>query len=113
MNKMQAIKIAKLTLNIGAGRDEKVLKKAVKLLENITGIPPVQTTTKKRLAAWAEKQEIPFSVAPLTGGVAEIRFDWNVQSLPWLILTDKQHVVRAEGFGISELAQKIQDVKGM
>ncbi len=59
MNKMQAIKIAKLTLNIGAGRDEKVLKKAVKLLENITGIPPVQTITKKRLAAWGLRPGLP------------------------------------------------------
>ena len=59
MNTMKEIKIEKLTLNIGAGRDEKVLKKAVKLLKNITGIDPVQTTTKKRLAAWGLRPGLP------------------------------------------------------
>jgi large subunit ribosomal protein L5 len=59
MNVMKEIKIEKLTLNIGAGRDEKVLKKAVKLLKNITGIDPVQTTTKKRLAAWGLRPGLP------------------------------------------------------
>jgi large subunit ribosomal protein L5 len=59
MNAMKEIKIEKLTLNIGAGRDEKVLKKAVKLLKNITGIDPVQTTTKKRLAAWGLRPGLP------------------------------------------------------
>lgn len=59
MNVMKEIKIEKLTLNIGAGRDEKVLKKAVKLLKNITGVDPVQTTTKKRLAAWGLRPGLP------------------------------------------------------
>jgi len=30
------------------------------------------------------------------------------KSLPWLILTDKEHVVRAEGFSVSELGDKIK-----
>ncbi len=59
MNSMKEIKIEKLTLNIGAGRDEKVLKKAVKLLKNITGLDPVQTVTNKRLAAWGLRPGLP------------------------------------------------------
>jgi len=59
MNAMKEIKIEKLTLNIGAGRDEKVLKKALKLLKNITGVEPVQTITKKRLAAWGLRPGLP------------------------------------------------------
>lgn len=59
MNVMKEIKIEKLTLNIGAGRDEKVLQKAVKLLKNITGIAPVQTITTKRLAAWGLRPGLP------------------------------------------------------
>ncbi len=59
MNAMKEIKIEKLTLNIGAGRDEKVLQKAVKLLKNITGIDPVQTITNKRLAAWGLRPGLP------------------------------------------------------
>ena len=32
---------------------------------------------------------------------------WGAHALPWLILTDKKHIVQAEGFGISELDEKI------
>ena len=59
MNAMRAIRIEKLTLNIGAGRDEQVLKKAVKLLKNITGIDPIQTITNKRLATWGLRPGLP------------------------------------------------------
>lgn len=31
-----------------------------------------------------------------------------MKSLPWLILTDKQHIVASEGFNISELGEKSQ-----
>jgi len=34
----------------------------------------------------------------------------GIQSLPWLILTDRQHIVRAEGFGLDDLSQKITDI---
>ena len=37
---------------------------------------------------------------------------WGVYSLPWLILTDKRHVVAAEGFGLSELDTKIEQIDG-
>ena len=32
--------------------------------------------------------------------------NWGVQSLPWLILTDKNHIVTAEGFSIDDLNEK-------
>lgn len=56
---MRKIKIEKLTLNIGAGKDSAVLKKAVKLLKHITGVTPVQTITQKRLAAWGLRPGLP------------------------------------------------------
>ena len=59
MNAMKEIKVEKLTLNIGAGRDEKVLKRATKLLKHITGVNPVQTVTTKRLAAWGLRPGLP------------------------------------------------------
>ena len=48
MNPMKSIKIEKLTLNIGAGKDQNKLEKAKILLKHITGIEPVKTTTQKR-----------------------------------------------------------------
>jgi hypothetical protein len=46
------------------------------------------------------------------GDEEETRFAWGVRSLPWLILTDKEHVVRVEGFGLSELNGKLEDIAG-
>jgi len=36
---------------------------------------------------------------------------WAVSGLPWLILTDKDHVVRADGFALSELDLKIMEIE--
>lgn len=49
---MREIKIAQVSLNIGAGKDEDKLKKGLKLLKKISGQTPVQTITKKRIPTW-------------------------------------------------------------
>lgn len=59
MNPMRQIRIEKLTLNIGAGKDQAVLNKGIKLLEYITGVPPIKTVTQKRLAAWGLRPGLP------------------------------------------------------
>ncbi|MCP4261691.1 MAG: hypothetical protein GY774_29940 [Planctomycetes bacterium] len=41
------------------------------------------------------------------GDEDKIRITWSVQSLPWLILTYKEHIVWAEGFSINELNETI------
>lgn len=56
---MKNIKIEKVTLNIGAGKDQKVLDKAIKLLEDITGIKPIKTTTNKRIQSWGLRPGLP------------------------------------------------------
>jgi len=60
------------------------------------------------LADWARSQKVPFPVAATATDQTRLRLDWGVQSLPWLILTDREHVVRAEGFALSELDGKIE-----
>ena len=47
-NPMQQIRIEKVTLNIGCGDDKSEIEKAQKLLERITEIKPLITTSKKR-----------------------------------------------------------------
>lgn len=59
MNPMKNIKIEKVTLNVGAGKDQKVLDKGVALLEGLTGIKPVKTKTLKRLQAWGLRPGLP------------------------------------------------------
>jgi len=62
------------------------------------------------LNEWVEKNNIPFSVGMVQGDEEKIRFTWGVRSLPWLILTDKKHIVIAEGFGIDTLDEKLKEV---
>ncbi len=52
MNPMQKLRIEKVTLNIGAGKDQTRLEKGVILINNIVGIPPVKTVTNKRIPTW-------------------------------------------------------------
>jgi protocatechuate 3,4-dioxygenase beta subunit len=69
-------------------------------------------TGESELAQWARKMNISFTVGAITGDIDETRFDWNVQSLPWLILTDRKHIVRAEGFAVSELNERLEQIHG-
>ena len=60
------------------------------------------------LNTWVKESGISFPVGTIEGDVNETRFNWSVRSLPWLILTDTEHIVRAHGFGINELNEKIR-----
>jgi hypothetical protein len=59
------------------------------------------------LSEWIKKYNISFPVGMVQGDAEKTCFNWGVQSLPWLILTDSKHIVRAEGFGLDELEKKI------
>ena len=59
-----------------------------------------------KLKAWTAKNKIAFPAGAVPAG--EKKSDrtlrkWGVRALPWLILTDKGHIVRAEGFPLGEL----------
>ncbi len=59
MNPMRRIVVDKLTLNFGAGKDQKQLEKGVSLLKQITGIEPVRTVTNKRIPSWGLRPGLP------------------------------------------------------
>jgi len=59
MNPMRKIRIEKITLNIGTGKDQNRLKKGMKLLKTITGIKPIKTTAKKRVPGWDIRPGLP------------------------------------------------------
>ncbi|MHC4647473.1 MAG: M56 family metallopeptidase, partial [Planctomycetota bacterium] len=63
---------------------------------------------QKELDDWVEKNYMPFPVGMVRSNDKTTRFNWGAKSLPWLILTDKEHVVRAEGFGLEELDKRIK-----
>jgi hypothetical protein len=70
----------------------------------------IRRAEQDALARWASAQTIPFPVGMIKEDTARVRFAWGVQSLPWLILTDAQHVIRAEGFDIAELDDRIKSL---
>jgi len=59
MNPSRNIRIAKLTLNIGAGKDQTILDKGMVLLQDLTGKKPVKTVTSKRIPGWGLRPGLP------------------------------------------------------
>ncbi len=46
------------------------------------------------------------------GDENKIAIAWGVKSLPWLILTDKDHIVSSNGFSLNELDEKLKQPDG-
>lgn len=61
------------------------------------------SVTEQTLASWLTKNQIVPPVGTSKIDLPELAQRWGVQALPWLILTDKQHNVTAEGFSVNEL----------
>jgi len=59
MNPMKKTRLAKLTLNIGAGKDQIKLEKGINLIKTITGIEPIKTITQKRIPSWGVRPGLP------------------------------------------------------
>ena len=59
MTSMKTIKIEKVTLNIGAGKDQSRLEKGLILLNAIANATPIKTTTKKRIQEWGLRPGLP------------------------------------------------------
>ncbi len=78
-NKMRDIRIEKITLNIGAGKDTQKLERGVKLLTTLAGKPPVKTFTKKRIPGWGLRPGLPI------GCKITLRRDEAVKLLPRLL----------------------------
>lgn len=91
MNPMQELKIEKITLNIGAGKDQNLLKKGEKLIQNITGIKPVVTKTNKRIPTWSLRPGLPIGVK-LT-----LRKEQAIKLLPRL-LSSKSNTLKESNF---------------
>ncbi len=89
-----------------------VAKQAEQLKQKGITVIAVQAskTDENELNEWVKKYKIPFPVGMIEDDEEKIRFAWGVKSLPWLILTDSEHTVHAEGFALSELDVKIKEV---
>ena len=84
-------------------------KKAKELTVKDIAVVAVQASKadQDKLNNWIKKNNIPFPVGMIQDDEEKTRFTWGVRSLPWLILTDKKHIVTAEGFSLAELDEKL------
>ena len=79
MISMRDVKIEKVTLNIGAGKDQTRLEKGLTLLRAITNATPIKTVTKKRIQEWGLRPGLPI------GCKLTLRKDKATKMLPRLL----------------------------
>jgi protocatechuate 3,4-dioxygenase beta subunit len=87
-------------------------KQAEQLKQKGATVVAVQASKvdENTLSEWIKGANIAFPVGMIQDEVEKTRFAWGVRSLPWLILTDHKHTIRAAGFGINELDEKIKGI---
>jgi len=86
-----------------AKREKELAEKNVAvLLVHTSGIDPA------KLKEWLDNQNIPFTCGSIENDADDVLFRWGVRAQPWLILTDKKGVVRAEGFSLEQLDEKLK-----
>lgn len=59
---------------------------------------------------WKDANPVPFPVGHLAEKSDKLSWASGLESLPWLILTDKEHRVTAEGFSLDELESLLKAV---
>lgn len=59
MNTMKQIEVEKVTINFGAGKDQKRLEHGIQLIEMVTGQQPVKTYAEARIPAWGLRPGLP------------------------------------------------------
>jgi len=79
MDNMKNIKIEKVTLNIGAGKDQTRLEKGIVLLNSISNASPIKTVTNKRIQEWGLRPGLPI------GCKVTLRKDRAAKILPRLL----------------------------
>lgn len=79
MNSMKNIRIEKITLNIGAGKDQTRLEKGLVLLNTIANTTPIKTITQKRIQEWGLRPGLPI------GCKLTLRKDKAIKMIPRLL----------------------------
>jgi len=88
-----------------AGRVEILKEKGV-----VVAVVQTSKIEEDELAEWMKGQGVSFAVGVIKGDEKAVQQAWGVQSLPWLILTDKNHIVNALGFSLPDLEDELARV---
>ena len=67
--------------------------------------------SRNSIYKWFKENSIDFPVGMFENDLEQTKLNWGVKALPWLILTDKNHIVTSEGFGIENLDEAMNDDK--
>ncbi len=59
VNDMRFVRIEKITLNVGAGKEQQEVEKGFELLKYLTGATPIKTVTNKRIQEWGLRPGLP------------------------------------------------------
>ncbi|MDO8646981.1 MAG: 50S ribosomal protein L5 [Candidatus Diapherotrites archaeon] len=73
-NRMQNVRVEKITLNIGVGQAGDELKKAEEILKRITGKKPIQTICKIKQPTWGIREGLPIGVKVTIRGKKALEF---------------------------------------
>jgi hypothetical protein len=85
-----------------AERHEGLQKKLTVLCAQATVI------SSETLKEWQDANPLPFPIGRISDEAPAVKWVKDVESLPWLILTDAEHKVIDEGFTLDELDAKIE-----
>jgi len=88
-----------------------LVKRVGQLQEKSVVVAAVQASNidQNKLDQWVKQNNVPFPIGMIKGDAEKTKFTWGVRSLPWLILTDRNHIVRSEGFNVNELDNQIEE----
>jgi len=88
-------------------------KKANDLKEKNIEVIAIQIAgiDKETLDNWLRENEVEITIGTTSGNESNVRYNWAIKSLPWFVLTDSEHIVIGEGFGLNELDEKIGSLK--
>ena len=59
------------------------------------------------LENFARTNHVHFPLGMIESEEAKTKFNWGLRSEPWVILADRDQVVRAEGFALGEINDKL------
>jgi hypothetical protein len=88
-----------------AGRAAELDAKGVSMLAVQTS--PVDPNA---LADFAKSNNLVCPLGRIESEEQKTRFNWGIRFQPWLILTDRSHIIRAEGFSVGELNEKLSAI---
>ncbi len=64
------------------------------------------TKAETEVNKWIQENKISFASGIVEGEPYDTLLKWGARGLPWLVLTDEQHMITKAGFGIDELLKE-------